>query len=242
LQTISSDGNPEDPQHSPTRLFIPAKFQLEAAQLYQPLSKYNIFLKHTKASGERVEVKASLDTRMLDYSEHLAEQQDEIEELRKEWETVVGEIWKLGAAILSQGFMETSLFTNKGALGPSSPLSKATNVESTLFVPKHHEDSPPVAHKTRSKKRVTFEEPEEVPTASASLDFLYRPSLYKPVDVVLALPEREIEDMEKKVEGLGKAHFSKLLQYEKEYRTYWEKKKARIALVIHEDVDEDEEY
>jgi hypothetical protein len=240
LQPISSDNELQDLPHSPLRLSIPAKFQLEALKLYQPLSAYNVYLKHTKASGERIEIKASLEQRMLDYGDYLAEQQNEIEELQKDWETVVGEIWKLGGAVLGEGLMESSLFTNKGALDHSSLLSKATDAESTLFVPEH-DGSPPVAHKSRSKKRVTFEEPEDVSTTPAPLEFLYRPSEYTPVAVVPALSERDVDDVAKDVEGLGKVHISKLRQYEKEYRTYWEKKKARIASVICEDVDEDEE-
>ena len=177
---------------------------------------------------------------MSDYSDYLAEQQSELEELQKDWETVVGEIWKLGGAVLGEGFMEASLFTDKGALGHSSPLPKVTDAESTLFVPEQ-DDSPPVAHNSRGKKRVTFEEPEDVSTTSARLEFLSRPSLFQPVAVVPAMSEQAVEDIMKNLEDLGKAHISKLRQYEKEYRTYWEKKKARIALVIREDVDEDEE-
>lgn len=105
--------------------------------------------------------------------------------------------------------------------------------ESTFFIPEH--STSPLPCKSRSSKRVTFQDPSDLPTDQKSLEFLYRPSVLKPVRVAHALPEREIKDLEKSVDDLGVVHVNDLRKLEKEHREYWSKKKGLIEELLQMD-------
>jgi hypothetical protein len=240
---ISSDGDMENPQHSPIRLTVPAKFEREVAKLYLPISQYQIRLTRTNTNGEREKLPSTLETRMLDYVDHIAKKAAEVEKLRKDWETIVGEIWKLGVNVLGEDKMEALLFTNQSALcHSSSPLqgleASFTALEgSTLFVPEHG-TSPLAPGKPHSKKRVTFEDPDDLPSNPSSLQFLYRPSVLKPIRIVHALSERDIEDLETSVEDLGAVHISDLCKIEKEYQEFWSRKTSQLTRLFESDEEE----
>jgi hypothetical protein len=245
LRTISFDGNVENPQHSPIRLTVPAEFEREVAKLYLPISQYQIRLTRTSTNGEREKLQSTLETRMLDYVDHVARKRTEVEKLKKDWETIVGEIWRLGVTVLGEDEMETLLFTNQSALRhSSSPLqgleASVTALEgSTLFVPEHG-TSPLAPRKPRSKKRVTFENLNDLPSNPMVLDFLYQPSVLKPVRVMHGLPEQEIEDLEKSVQDLGTVHISDLRKISKERQDYWRRKTGEMSRMLESDEEETE--
>jgi hypothetical protein len=234
LQPVSSVA--EGSQDEPLRLTVPAKYERAAQKLYLPISSYRISLKHTTTDGERIPVEVTLGTRMQDFEDRIEEQTAEIEQNMKTWETIVGEIWKVGVQCLGEDVMEAMLFTNVAGHAPSSSPSKVAVAESTLFVPEF--TSPP--RKTRSKKRVTFEvfeDEEELPTASnASLDFLYQPTRVraKAVPVVPAVSEQDIKNLEWQIKELGKTETETYRKAERDYQAHWQKKTAQLLKVFED--------
>ncbi|KAH6875916.1 hypothetical protein BKA58DRAFT_400064 [Alternaria rosae] len=249
LQTVIRDSNQQDPNTSPLKISAPAKYERLATQLYQPISQFTLSLRRTDSEGKSVRLDQTLETRMLHYDELITKETVKLAKLQKEWEVVLGEIWKLGAACLGEEAMEEMLFTKRpsdeSALPvPSSP-SKVTDAESTLFIPEH--ESSPARDKSRTnRKRVTFLE-EEAPTyvrdknATTSTTmfpkFIYQPSRYR--KDTLPLPSRlsddDIKNLEKKVEELGRQEMGELREIEKEHQAYWKKKTAQLAVALKSD-------
>ncbi|CAO2658711.1 Nn.00g064340.m01.CDS01 [Neocucurbitaria sp. VM-36] len=241
LQTISINGSERDHDASPLKLSAPAKYERMSIKLHEPLSHYQLTLQRTNSEGERERFQATLETRMIHYEEHLTKRAHEVVQLQKEWETVVGEIWKLGVSCLGEGVMEKLLFTDQGALGPLSSPSKATDAESTLFVPEQGSSTPPRKAKA-PKKHVTFEASrvhDEYGAASLSEfpQFLYQPSRYEkqPLPTVPLLADAEVKTMEREVKQLGIAQIEELRKIEKDYQEYWRKKTAQLAVVLKDE-------
>lgn len=243
LQTVHTSVNEQDPNASPLKLSAPAKYERMAVKLYQPLSHYQLTLQRTNKRGEKERFQSTLETRMIHYEEHIAKRTKEIVQLQKGWEAVVGEIWKLGVSCLGEDTMEKLLFTDQGgALGPLSSPSKATEAESTLFVPEQGSSTPPRKPKS-SKKRVTFEDPDagdKYGAASLSQfppDFLYQSSRYdnQPLPIVPSLADEDIRDLEMKVKQLGIVQIEEFRKIEKDYQEYWRKKTAQLANVLKDE-------
>jgi hypothetical protein len=187
---------------------------------------------------------------MQHYSERIAEQASKVEKLQKEWEAIVGEIWKVGVGCLGEEAMESLLFTKEQRLEgetllPASSPAGSTDAESTLFVPKHGTSPPPSRTKSRiSKKHVTFleqipDKPNNATPTSKFPDFLYQPSRYRkdtlPIVASLSDKEREMKELKRSVAELGKKEiedFNKIVVGQKEY---WRKKTARLAIALKDD-------
>jgi hypothetical protein len=169
---------------------------------------------------------------MVDYKEHIATQRAEVEKLKRDWETIVGEIWKVGEICLGAEAMESLLFTKKATHTIPSPHTKS---ESTLFV---HEGTSPPAHSVRSKKRVTFEAPadeHDMPDINiSSLEFLHQPSRLraKPVAAAPGMPEAEIQKLETQVRELGKKETEELRKAEKAHKVYWQEMNNKLMNVF----------
>jgi hypothetical protein len=173
---------------------------------------------------------------MADYADLIASQKAEIEKLREKWETIVGEIWKVGVQCLGEERMEAMLFTKKERIDEVDD----EKAESTLFVPEHG-TSPP-RRTTKTKKRVTFaatvEDGEDIPEANEGpLHFLYQPTRLRagPVLDGPAMPVQEIGGLEKKIKEMGQKQYEELKKAEKDYKMYWKKKNERLAQVLGED-------
>jgi hypothetical protein len=247
LQTIPNDSQ-QDPDASPLKLSAPAKYERLAIQLYQPISQFTLSLRRTNSEGRTVRFEQTLEKRMMNYDERIAEQAEQCAKLQKEWEAVVAEIWKLGVSCLGEEAMETLLFTKEHRLDgstllpPSSPL-KATDAESTLFVPEH--GTSPLRSRTRvTKKRVTFLEnaPElrdkynALPTFKFPA-FLYQPSGYRKdtFPVVAGLSDREIKELKKNVKELGRKEIEDFRRIERDQKEYWRRKTAQLAVALKDD-------
>lgn len=205
--------------------------------MYQPISGFQIQLRRTNTNGEQVPLKSTLEKRMRDFEEHLAEQRDEIDGIMRNWEAVVGEIRKAGVQCLGEESMEALLFTNKATREMSPSPSNATAAESTLFIPEHA-SSPPLG-KSRTKKRVTFEAPnvgDELPVSStSSLNFLHGPSRlrgWQPVPGVPAFPEQLVVHLGAQVKELGKKEVEEYCKAERDYQAHWQKKTAQVLSVF----------
>jgi hypothetical protein len=177
---------------------------------------------------------------MLHYDERIAEQASKVARLQNEWETVVGEIWKVGVACLGEEAMETLLLTKEQRLAERDSLLPSSDADSTFFIPEH---SP--HNKSRvSKQGVTFLEPKPnyaaVPTSKFP-DFLYQPSRYRKdtLPVVSSMSdrdrEREIKQLEKSVKDLGKIEIEDFRKIELGQKEYWRKKTAQLTVALKDD-------
>jgi hypothetical protein len=217
---------------SPTRLSISAKFEREAFKLYQPISAYKICLTHTDTDGTRKKLMSTLESRMMDYDEYIAKHRAEIKKLKNDWETTVGEIWKVGVQCLGEEVMEQMLFTG-------TELSSPAGAESTIFVPEQGTSTPPRV--PRNKKRVTFETPapEEDDSSSTkkALHFLYQPTRLRlaPVPAMPSMPKQELGELETRIKELGQKELDEYKKAEGDYKVYWQKKNERLAQVLVED-------
>lgn len=236
LHTVSSDS--DGSQDSPLRLSAPVQFNRAAHKVYLPISAYSVRLSRTNTDGEPEPLMCTLEKRMLDFEEHLEQQKAKIEKKRREWELIVGEIWKLGVQCLGEEAMDAMLFTDKPNRELSSSPSKATLAESTLFIPEH--DASPALDKTRSKKRVKFVSPDvtdELPTAtSASLEFLHGPShwLVGPVSGMPNLLEQDIKQVDSRIKELGQKELEEYRKAERDYQAHWQKKTAQLLRVFED--------
>ncbi|KAL5120096.1 hypothetical protein ACEQ8H_001921 [Pleosporales sp. CAS-2024a] len=230
---------------SPIRLTAPANFARAASHIYQPVSAYRIGLTRTNTDGTKTKFTATLETRMADYAAMVASQKAEITALRDKWETIVGEIWKVGVQCLGEESMRSMLFITPTGHDPgqavSSSSSPPTTAESTLFVPEQATSSQPRKH-ARNRKKVSFaktmETEEEVAGQEAdALYFLHQPSRLRvgPVMAAPAMPVREMEGLEQRVRHLGQKEYGELREAERHHKAYWQKKNERLAQVLNED-------
>ncbi|KAF2848961.1 hypothetical protein T440DRAFT_453367 [Plenodomus tracheiphilus IPT5] len=232
LQTIPSQDN----QTSPLKLTAPAKYERMAAKLYQPLSQYRLALYANNRQGERVRFEATLETRMQDYEDHIARRAEEVARLQKQWEMVVGEIWKLGVACLGQDTMEQLLLTKSDTHMADVFMSDAMKAESTLFIPEHGSSSP-VCGESRGKKHVTFETPGVHDEATDDLAFLYQPSRYRKDSLPLAppLPEQDVRALAREIKELGGPHMEEMHKIGKEKQQFWKRKTKQIMQSLVEE-------
>ncbi|KAH3942607.1 hypothetical protein HBH53_185080 [Parastagonospora nodorum] len=229
LRPISSSINPE---HSPIRLTIPAKFARAAHKLYAPISAYKIGLTRTNTDGTQTKFPATLEARMADYAHLIASQKEEIEKLRDKWEVVVGEIWKVGVQVIGAEGVESVLFVKKDKGKGKEKARRDVEPESSLFVGEQ-ETSPPAK---KTKKRVTFvEDVQDMPRSD--LAFLYQPTRLRvgPVADAPNMPVLEIGALEKRVKEMGQKEYAELKKAEGDYKAYWQKKNQRLAQVFGED-------
>ncbi len=221
LQIVPSKDGKNSADTSP---LVTAKYEQMAMRLYQPLSKFRLTLNRTNSEGQRRSFDATLETRMDNYEDYVAKKKSEIAQLQKDWEVIVGEIWKLGVSCLGEDVMKDLLF---------SPQDTSEEADLTLFVPEEG-TSPAASYKPpASKKHVTFEADEE---ADASLNFLYQPSLYRnTVGIAPAIADNEIDELEAGISGLGQKQLEEFKKIEKDHQTFWRKKNAQLTKALKND-------
>jgi hypothetical protein len=192
----------------------------------------------------------TLETRMLHYDELIAKETKKLGTLQKEWESVVSEIWKLGAKCLGDEAMAEMLFTEQGLYEKTLPLSsspfKATDAEDTLFIPENDSFSPRYKPLV-GKRRVTFlEEEEEAPGVCGKYDatptdqfpdFIHQPSSDRngTLPLIPDLSEGETKELEKMVTELGKQEMGDFCKIEEDHEAYWKKKTAQLANALKSD-------
>lgn len=192
----------------------------------------------------------TLETRMLYYDELIAKETKKLGTLQKEWESVVSEIWKLGAKCLGDETIAEMLSTEQGLYEKTLPLSlspfKATDAEDTLFIPENDSFSPRYKLLV-GKRRVTFlEEEEEAPGVCDKYDatptdqfpdFIHQPSSDRngTLPLIPDLSEGETKELEKMVTELGKQEMGDFCKIEEDHEAYWKKKTAQLANALKSD-------
>ncbi|CAN9377375.1 unnamed protein product [Alternaria alternata] len=250
LRTITPDSSQQNSNASPLRLSGPAKYQRLATQLYQPISQFKLSLRRIDSREKSVRFVQTLETRMLYYDELIAKETKKLGTLQKEWESVVSEIWKLGAKCLGDETMAEMLLTEQGLYEKTLPLSsspfKATDAEDTLFIPENDSFSPRYKPLV-GKRRVTFlEEEEEAPGVCDKYDatptdqfpdFIHQPSSDRngTLPLIPDLSEGETTELEKMVTELGKQEMGDFCKIEEDHEAYWKKKTAQLANALKSD-------
>ncbi|KAJ4378366.1 hypothetical protein N0V86_006067 [Didymella sp. IMI 355093] len=222
LQTASSDPADDDPQTSPLKLTVPAKYQRLVQKLYNPLSSYPYLLQRADSLDKVERMQTTVHDRFRSFEENIQVETGEVRKLQRQWESVVAEIFQLGVAHLGKDNIAILL---------SSAERDTEEVESILFIPEHGDST----HKGKGKrKRVSFASPD---MANLFPGFLFQTSAQqrKSNPVSPDLPAEEVQQLEQRITDLGKQHAADLQRLEKEHQTWWNKKQTQLAHTLMQD-------
>lgn len=199
-----------------------AAYQRSVQKLCNPLSDYRDGMQHTKTTGETERVQTTLYDRFQCFEQHTQSEMRQIEELQRQWEGVVAEIFQLGVACLGEQNIAALLSTAETDAGASSPAAPA---ESTLFVPEH---GSPAKKEKGKRKRVSFASPDLM---TLFPEFLFDAAglQKKSVPAALDMPQEAIHQLEGELAGLGKQHVADLQRLEKEDQQWWKRKQTQLA-------------
>ncbi|CAI6338189.1 unnamed protein product [Periconia digitata] len=229
LEQLSSP-TAQDPNASPIRLTLAAKYERSQHKLLNRVGEYHIRRRITNETGETEAVDVSIEEMLAGFQDRYLAEVERLSALQTKWETVVGEIWKTGVNYFGEDVMQ-ELFVDGDLSNASSPApddqmpGNHLDDADSLFVP---ERSPQA--KTASKKRVTFQEPPiELP------EFLTSASRFKGLPRPTELPHTEIKALEQVVGELGKEHVAEMKGIDKEYQRFWEKKLGNMRRVVVDD-------
>ncbi|KAE8834922.1 hypothetical protein CFE70_007182 [Pyrenophora teres f. teres 0-1] len=246
LLPMIPNGNQQGLNASPLTLPAPAKYGRLATQTQPPpISQFILTLRHTTSEGRVIRFEQTFQERMQNYKKLVVAQKEKLAMMQKEWETVVGEIWKLGTVCVGEETMKELLCTEQRFNGPSqhpyfpsSSPSKTTDTESTVFFPK--QDSSPLAKKSRPcKKHVTFLDEEEFGVCNESIttstsdfpEFTHKVSKYQEDDLptVPSLPEEEAKELDERIGELGTKEIEAFHKMNEDHQEFWRKKKAQFG-------------
>jgi hypothetical protein len=213
LAAISSPRTSSDPNASPIKLTLSAKYDRATEKAFCPISDYEIsnVLLHPDGRTQTLD-SVSLKEMLIAFEEKTKKEVEEIRALEAQWEQVVGEIYKTGVACLGHDTMRAFLVEPGGS---SASLPRfVTEEESLLLAP---------------KKRVTFQEPRRKYPS-----FLDGPSMYKnhPIATLPALPEDVLQELEDAVDMLGVKQVEELRKIEADQSKWWGKKCELIAQTL----------
>lgn len=200
-----------------------------AQKLFRPIgSTYSVITRRKNKNGELEEVKTPLHEMLEEFETRHKEDMEEIKELQRHWERVVGEIYKLGVECLDERTMSSIFFTQP----PSSPVHDDAGTELlSLFVPEHGDSPIPVPK--APKKRVAFK------TAGSSLpSFVSEPSVFlkkHPLPKAARVSDEEAKELEKRVNQLGIAQLEELENMERDQKNWEKKKMEQITSALNSD-------
>jgi hypothetical protein len=218
MATLSSPPNPEDPNAPPVKLTLGAKYERKVEKAFRSIGDYSVTNHHINKDGSLISVRrATLREKLTAFEESHVKQVEELKTLEAQWEKIVGEIYKTGAACLGDAAMSSILLEPEA----SSPLSPSRTSA---------QGHPPMA----PRKRVTFQEPKlhrEYPA------FLYGPSMYRnhPIAALPAVPEDEVKQLGDAVGRLGVKQIEEFKKLETEQARWWNKKCSQVAQTLQAD-------
>lgn len=193
-------------------------------------------VKREDGSAEKVLVR--LDERLRGFEKYVAEEEEELKKLGREWEGIVGEILRIGIELV--GERELGIL-----LGLDGEKKKEVGKDDgdDLFIPVAEDDSltlisdRPSPHKTVSKSNENKKKPSTAPASSTPFPaFVTQPSLFKkPLPTFPELPKTEIEELERGIEGLGVGELEELRKIAREEQRSWSKKQRQIVALLGAD-------
>jgi hypothetical protein len=178
------------------------------------IGDYSVTKYHISRDGTRETTQTTLKEKLTSFEDKYTTQMNELSALEAQWEKIVGEIYKTGAACLGDEAMSSFLLEPETSSPPSPNL--LPELGSLLDAP---------------KKRVTFQEPEphrEYP------NFLYGPSLCRdpPIAALPAVPVDEAKQLEDAVSRLGVKQIERFMELEAERAKWYNDKCLQIAKTL----------
>lgn len=169
-------------------------------------------------NGEEYRIEQKLKDGLADFQGRHEERLGEIRKLEVKWETVVGEIWKVGVNCLGEDAMSTLLLTQPAP--PPSPPAKAERYSLMLA------DLDPKP----ARKKVKFEEaPLKLPK------FLSTPSRCPDLPFPEQISREDIKVLEEKVDDFGTEQIESLAKVKKDGEMWWEKKQAQMLIALRKE-------
>ncbi|KAF2441717.1 hypothetical protein P171DRAFT_488160 [Karstenula rhodostoma CBS 690.94] len=216
--TSSSPPRASDPNGSPQKITRVDKAKRTTEKLFTSIGSYEVLAARDGLDGEEYRTKQTLEDGLAKFQARHEERIEEIRKLEMKWETVVGEIWKVGINCLGEDAMSALLLTRPTP--PPSPPAK-TERHSLMLADL---DPKPV------RKKVKFEEP-----APKLPKFLSTASRYP----VLPIPEQVSKDNVKMLKGklndFGTEHIDALAKVKKDGETWWKKKQAQMMIALQKE-------
>ncbi|OAG07687.1 uncharacterized protein CC84DRAFT_1144413 [Paraphaeosphaeria sporulosa] len=218
ITTSSSPPQASDPNDSPQRLTIADRADRTAKKLFTPLGQYELTVARNDPNGEEYRVVQKLEDGLVDYQARHEHRIEEIRKLEVKWETVVGEIWKVGINCLGEDAMSALLLIKPAP--PPSPPAKAERYSLMLA----DLDPRPV------RKKVKFEE-----SAPKLPRFLTSASRYADLPIPKQISKDDIKMLTEKVNDFGTEQIEALTKVKKDGEIWWEKKQAQMMIALQED-------
>jgi hypothetical protein len=167
--------------------------------------------------GKEYQTKQTLGDGLTDFRARHEDRFKEIQKLAMKWETVVGEIWKVGINCLGEDAMFALLVTQPA---PPSPPAQIERYSLTLA-----DIDPRPSH-----KKVKFEEPTlKLPK------FLATASMYPDLAIPRKVSDGDVKTLKGKVDDLGTEQIDALAKVKKDGEIWWEKKQAQMVIALQKE-------
>ncbi|KAF2635924.1 hypothetical protein P280DRAFT_167409 [Massarina eburnea CBS 473.64] len=227
LVDSSSPPNRSNANDSPIKITISAKYDRKRQKLFNPIGEYTLTTQFTSKNGEIVKTPGSLKDRLSTFEQSYQKKVEELQYLQRQWETIVGEMYKtgiscLGEKVMAQMFLVSPAYTSPGK-EDTSTFAATTLDPDSLFIAEH---SP-----KNAKKRVTFQEPVLEPPS-----FLLGPSrIAKAVPRVPVLSSDEVRSVQSAMIRMGDEQVGELKKIDEEQQKLWERKVGKIMRAVADD-------
>ncbi|KAJ4357784.1 uncharacterized protein N0V89_002360 [Didymosphaeria variabile] len=218
ITTSSSPPRASDPNASPQRITIADKADRTAQKLFMPIGLYEVMVARNDLNGTEYRTKQTVEDGLADFRVRHKNRMGEIRDLEKKWETVVGEVWKVGISCLGEDAMSALLLTQ--STSPSPPPAQVERHSLMLA----DIDSKPV------RKKVKFEEP-----AAKLPRFLSAASRYLVIPVSEQVSKTDVKTLKEKVNEFGTEDIDALAKVKKDGDKWWEKKQAQMIVALQKE-------
>lgn len=221
--TPSTTAHPKD---SPLRLSVAGRIQREIGDMYMPMGEAILHFNKVQKDGTKKTHSMEFKLRISQFDAYIKQEEKKLMELQRQWETIVGEIYKCGTEIL--GIEAMDQFLGEG----SGDKDKEFDEENTLFVPEEGDEEVPavVSEAVKPRKKVSFKDPLPQPPR-----FLTQKSILPELASTPELPARDIEKMEDKVESLGAAQIDDFQKLYRDQDKWYKMKSKKICDAVMQD-------
>jgi hypothetical protein len=206
-----------DPNGSLQKLTIAEKADRTAQKIFTPIGSYELTVARTDSNGEEYQTKQTLEDGLADFRVRHGDRFKEIRKLQMKWETVVGEIWKVGINCLGEDAMSALLVTQPAPPSPSAQVERHNLMLADL-------DPRP------ARKKVKFEEP-----APKLPKFLATASRYRDLPIPEQVSKGDVKTLKDTINDLGTEQIDALVKVKKDGEIWWEKKQAQMVIALQKE-------
>lgn len=215
ITTPSSPPRASDDEGLPKKLTIADKAERTAEKLFRPLGKTEVPVARERDHGGTFHEEQMLMDALSQYEARHAQLTEEIRKLEATWETIVGEIWKVGVKCLGEDTMFALLLTK-----PAPPPPPPVKAERHSMMLAELDIKP-------ARKKVKFEEP-----ALILPEFLSFAPRFPELPVPEQMSKDEVKMLQGKVNNLGTEQIEALAKVIKDGEKWWEKKQAQMMMAL----------